>query len=266
DDASEDETWTWLSSLKKQNIRVFRQPENSERSAARNRGLKEARGEFIMFLDDDDRLRPETLEKLVKPLEQKKKLVAAVGARWRFQEDVDDGVKIKHPNVAVERMIWPDILTGWVAVSGQNLYRTELLRNIGGYNTELNRAEDRELWLRVARRGAVILVPTVAVEVRTHSGQQHSPQEEVMARHERIYQDFINSLPPREQQRGQRIRESVRWSQKSESEYKKARYKNALVYALKACKAAPELMVSPLTGSGFTKAIAKSFLGPLRRK
>jgi glycosyltransferase involved in cell wall biosynthesis len=267
DDASKDETWTWLTALKKHNnnIRIFRQSQNYERSVARNRGLFEARGEFIMFLDDDDRLRPEALVKLVKPLKQNNKLIAAVGARWRFKEGVY-GCKIEHPNIPIERIIWPDLLTGWVAVSGQSLYRTKILKKIDGYNPKLNRAEDRELWLRVARFGSVILVPTITVEIRTHSGQQHSPPQEIMVRHERIYQEFIDSLSPQEKQRGQRIRESVRWSQKSENEYKKAHYKNAIFSALKALQVAPELAISPLTGPGRARVIAKSLLGLLRRK
>lgn len=45
-------------------IRVIAQPRNMGVSAARNRGLKEARGRYIAFLDADDRYIPETLETL----------------------------------------------------------------------------------------------------------------------------------------------------------------------------------------------------------
>ena len=45
-------------------IRVLIQPQNMGVSAARNRGLQEARGRRIAFLDADDRYVPETLETL----------------------------------------------------------------------------------------------------------------------------------------------------------------------------------------------------------
>src|SRR5947208_15659485 len=56
DDASEDGTWVWLCSLNDLRIRTFRLEHRSERSIARNQGLSKARGEFALFLDDDDLL------------------------------------------------------------------------------------------------------------------------------------------------------------------------------------------------------------------
>jgi hypothetical protein len=49
DDASEDDTPTWLEGQRNPRIRRVRLDEHSERSAARNRGLREARGETVLF-------------------------------------------------------------------------------------------------------------------------------------------------------------------------------------------------------------------------
>ena len=43
-------------------IRVIHLPENRGVSAARNRGLKESKGEYILFLDDDDLLKSQMVE------------------------------------------------------------------------------------------------------------------------------------------------------------------------------------------------------------
>lgn len=257
DDASSDKTWDWLRALQNEQIRVFRQEKNSERAAARNRGLSEAKGEFIMFLDDDDRLRPDALTNLVKPFVSDSHLVATVGARWKFKEGVY-ATKIEHPRIEFKRIILPELLAGWSSISGQNLYRKAVIRELGGYRLDLNIGEDRELWFRVARLGKVAIIPPIVLEYRTHQGQWR-PTNIVEVR-ENIFQECINNLPAEEQHRGKRIRESAHYSQKAEDEYRKGNYRVALNDYLKACKTSPELAVSPITGPPLARGVAKSLV------
>src|SRR5438477_5519501 len=84
DDASQDGTWEWLSSLRDPAIRVFRMPSHGERSAARNLGLKHALGEFVLFLDDDDLLAPGALSYLQAEARRCPDALAVVGARISF--------------------------------------------------------------------------------------------------------------------------------------------------------------------------------------
>ena len=67
DDGSKDSSVEILTDLSEKDprIRLFRQEHNSGVAAARNRGIQEANGQYIAFLDSDDLWRPEKLEKQI---------------------------------------------------------------------------------------------------------------------------------------------------------------------------------------------------------
>lgn len=263
DDCSPDETWEWLQSLQAAQIKVFRQAENAERSAARNKGLSEAKGEFILFLDDDDRLRSNALQDLVTAIARKAKLVAAVGARWKFKKN-SYGLRIQHPEFPFQTKIWPELLFGWSAVPSQSLYRTSVVQAVGGWRTDLRIGEDRYLWLKIARLGAVAIIPAIVVEYRAHGGQWRP--KDIVAVREKLFQEFISTLPAEAQPRGQRIRSSARQSQQAEENYRAGQYWTAFRHYANACRLAPGLVVSPLTGPPLVRGLAKSLLRPLIRR
>lgn len=66
DDCSTDNTDEVVSSFKDERIRYFKNEKNSGAALTRNRALREAKGEYIAFLDSDDIWLPEKLEKMVK--------------------------------------------------------------------------------------------------------------------------------------------------------------------------------------------------------
>ena len=61
-------------------VRAVRFPENRGPSAARNEGVRQAKGAFISFVDADDRVEPNLLEKLHRCLEENEAEVSACGA------------------------------------------------------------------------------------------------------------------------------------------------------------------------------------------
>ncbi|MDU9299323.1 glycosyltransferase family 2 protein, partial [Staphylococcus pseudintermedius] len=65
DDCSTDETFTLLKGLQGDNLKIFQLDENSGGpSKPRNIGIEKARGEYIFFLDGDDWLDENILEKV----------------------------------------------------------------------------------------------------------------------------------------------------------------------------------------------------------
>lgn len=257
DDASNDDTEDFLRSLNDSRVRVVRQAIHAERSAARNRGLAEARGEFVMFLDDDDLLRPEALARLVQTLRSHTDAVAAVGA-CRILEVNWDSFKVYHPEKAYKRIIWREMLFGWWANSGQNLYRTTVVREIGGYDPNLHPCEDRKLWLDSARRGPVCLVPFVAMEYRQHAGQSKPANLDEIR--QSVWNQFIATLPASEQRQARRIRRAAELVEQSEKARERHEFGAALWAQLQACWTVPYLLTSPLTARPLWWGLKKCFL------
>ena len=69
DDASRDNTREVVESFGDSRIRYFQHQTNKGGSAARNTGIRNATGEFIAFLDDDDEWEPEKTEEQIKVLQ-----------------------------------------------------------------------------------------------------------------------------------------------------------------------------------------------------
>lgn len=77
DDCGADSSWqiveNFISEYKgKIDFKLLRHTGNKGLSAARNTGIDHASGEYIYFLDSDDEITPECIERLVKPLENYK--------------------------------------------------------------------------------------------------------------------------------------------------------------------------------------------------
>ncbi len=72
DDCSTDDTVEWLRSDPRfQFVQVHVQPKNGGASIARNDGIRMARGELIVFIDSDDALAPDHLQRAVKVFEKR---------------------------------------------------------------------------------------------------------------------------------------------------------------------------------------------------
>jgi len=258
DDASQDGTWNWLSSLASPSIRAVRLVEHRERSAGRNRGLEEARGDFILFLDDDDRLRFQALERLVRALKSDKDAVAAVGGRLAFDSHGHRS-RGAHPRVALRRYVWSEALVGWVAISGQTLFRRAAVLQAGGWDERLVSVEDQELWLRVSRLGPVRFIPHIVLENRVHHGGQWRPADAASVEEE-FRKSHVACLPESEQRVGQRLLSARHWFKEANRDFGAEMMGRSLRNQLRAIRFAPRLLVSPVVGPGLATNVLKCFV------
>ena len=258
DDGSTDDTREFLEDQRDPRVRHIVRETQGGPSVARNAGLAEARGDFIMFLDDDDLLRPQTLKRLSDALRAHSEAVAATAACRLYTENVGS-LKVYHPPHPHTGIIWRELLFGWWANSGQNLYRTAVVRAIGGYDPHYFNVDDRKLWLQVAWRGQVCVLPFVAMEYRQHA-RQISKNDGIPAQRQKMWSEFIAGLPSRLQPEAAGIRRAGELVQASVECRANRRFLRALPLQVRACLAAPWLVTSPLTRRPLWWGIKKCLL------
>jgi len=253
DDASTDETSTFLSGLDDPRIRALRLTEHAERSAARNRGLELAAAPAVLFLDDDDELTPPSLELLARALARHPAACASVGA---VIHDLHGRRRRPwFPKRARLLNVRLELLAGWVALGGQSLMRTALLRELGGWREELSVAEDQELWLRLCQRGPVAIVPEAVLVHRPHGLAGDLPGGRDVER--RVVSSSLaeSSAPGRRARLAAAAREHLR---DADISFQTDAHRAALRATVSGVLTAPFLLASPLVGPGVARGLAKA--------
>ncbi|MFN7999124.1 MAG: glycosyltransferase family A protein [Bryobacteraceae bacterium] len=157
DDGSTDETATVAAAL--EGVRVFRKP-NGGAASARNFGLKEARGEWISFLDADDLWPPDKLSCLGPRLEADPSLDVVTG---RIQYVPMDGALWL--DYRFER---PDNTVSHIHL-GAALYRRRAFERIGGFDESLRVGDDQDWFLRAREAGlGILIVGDITLHYRLH--------------------------------------------------------------------------------------------------
>jgi glycosyltransferase involved in cell wall biosynthesis len=233
-------------------------------SIARNAGLARARGDYVWFLDDDDRMRPGALATLAAALDEHPSAVVAAGARTRFGDKVVGG-RIAHPLRRVVGDLGPELLLSWGWVPSQALCRASTLREAGCWREDVPHAEDCDMWARIGWRGPVVLEPMTVVEYRVHRTQSrlHDPgalRDVLLAPHQAKLGGG--------EARGRALRQAGRWWDRANLAFAKGEYPKALGATLRGAVIAPRLVLSPGVGPMATRMIVRSALrcwGPTRR-
>ena len=132
--------------------------ENAGAGAARNRGIKESRGEWIAFLDADDRWYPRRIELQVKILQSAPEVFWCAGTyaersigEERFIRGREGGiVSLLNGNDGILRDFYQGRLCGAVACTDTMLIHRDVFSRVGFFEEALPISEDHHLWTRIA--------------------------------------------------------------------------------------------------------------------
>ncbi len=142
-------------------VRVIAQA-NSGPAAARNRGVSEAKGSWIAFLDDDDYWHERKMELQLRDLSSSDRC-GLMAQNWTRGDDFDfDYTFTQIPYV---RQL---ILNRFQASTV--LMKRSIFEDVGGFVPEFDGVEDWHLWLKATEKTEVILSSRVLVHYHDSAG------------------------------------------------------------------------------------------------
>ena len=186
DDGSTDNTEEVVGTFTDPRIRYIRQ-QNAGVSVARNTGLAAARGEYISFLDADDRWRPTFLEKLHAVVSHDTQLVCAFANFIRFEHPTGKimprdqfqlypelhQLPVRPGPIPSSHVIQGDAFQALVqcgeipSFTQAMMFRSRLIKNIR-FNPKLRICQDMEWVLQTFMQGHVAFIREALTEVRRH--------------------------------------------------------------------------------------------------
>lgn len=131
-------------------IRLIHQPSNMGAAKARNRGLKEAKGRYIAYLDADDLWTPDKLERELAYLKEKEAAFVFTGYEFADQNGNGTGKVVRVP----ESLNYKEALKNTTIFTSTVMFDTEKISK-EMLEMPVMKSEDTALWWRILRNGYV---------------------------------------------------------------------------------------------------------------
>ena len=158
DDGSDDNTETVVKDFWDERIHYTRHHANKGAAAARNTGLKLAKGELIAFQDSDDEWLPEKLERQVTIIQTGS---AKLGLVYHNMKSfpLNDGSSVvwvpmhitPEDGIVYSRFLSEFIRPEWGIAMQTTVIKKECFNNVGGFDERLRRCIDTDLIIRISK-------------------------------------------------------------------------------------------------------------------
>ena len=184
DDASTDDTEKVVQGLTDERIRYIRQRKNGGAAAARNRGIRASKGEYIAFQDSDDEWLPEKLERQIKVFESSPSRVGLVYTdMWRINSHGRTGYW-HSPTIIQGTIIDAKRLDYQVLniATQSTVIRKECFKKVGVFDEKFPRFIDLELFIRLSQHFGFYHIQEPLVKYYETKGISSNQRAEATAR------------------------------------------------------------------------------------
>jgi glycosyltransferase involved in cell wall biosynthesis len=153
DDGSTDATLEAIKGIVDIRVKYFRQS-NQGVSSARNKGIANASGRFIAFLDADDYWLPDKLEKQVALLNSQPEIGMVYSKSYVVDEEERQLCTIGRifDKTSKPSEIFSQLLLGNFIPSPTPMIREHCVREVGFFDDMLHQSEDWDYWLRITKQ------------------------------------------------------------------------------------------------------------------
>jgi glycosyltransferase involved in cell wall biosynthesis len=140
--------------------------QNSGDAAARNKLIELAKGKYISFIDSDDLLIPDAIERMMKVIEAENGEVVVYGSYFRIDQNgkIYGRCKRRLYSGIITRHLFKTIL---VHACG-SMFPAEILRESPAFDTSLHICSDYDLWLRLSTKYKFVALPDPTFKRRRH--------------------------------------------------------------------------------------------------
>ncbi len=158
DDASDDDTERICRNTKGINYIRINKEESKGGNHARNIGIKNANGEYIAFLDDDDRWKPNKIEKQVKILENNKDIGMVYTGLYVDTEKKNFNYVILFDENARGNLVEKGLFWKPICSTSTMIVRKSILEEIDYFDENVRYWQEYELSLRLIQKCKVELI------------------------------------------------------------------------------------------------------------
>ena len=141
---------------------------NSGDAAARNKMIKLAKGEFITFIDSDDLLMPDAVDRMIQVMQAEGGDVIVYGPYLRIDQNgqVYGKFKTRLHSGQITKHLFQNIFV----YSCGSMFPKKVLETANGFDTSLPVCSDYDLWLRLSLKYRFIALAEPTFKRRRHTG------------------------------------------------------------------------------------------------
>lgn len=192
DGGSTDGTRGYLESLDDERVRVRRHEEPAGVSAARNAAIEMANGDYLVFLDDDDRLFETAIEVLVRTIEDQDEGCGGVYTAHRRRYESGE---------FREQRVSEGLIESYeeAAIGGPSctIVPATVLADVGPFDESFPACEDTDFWIRLFAEYSMVAIDEILYERGYHDGQITQDMDVMIRGNELLLEKHAGELSER---------------------------------------------------------------------